>query len=45
MADQGAFKYSPRRGAPSFTSLPDYEPSWHPLKPRVHLTDEILDYG
>ncbi|KAG8008077.1 Adenosine deaminase domain-containing protein 2 [Nibea albiflora] len=45
MADQEAFKYSPRRGATSFTSLPDYEPSRHPLRPRVHLTDEVLDYG
>ncbi|XP_070774160.1 adenosine deaminase domain-containing protein 2 [Enoplosus armatus] len=45
MADQEAFKYSSRRGAASFQSLPDIEPSLHLLSPRVHLTDDVPDYS
>ncbi|XP_044227569.1 adenosine deaminase domain-containing protein 2 isoform X1 [Thunnus albacares] len=42
MADQDAFKSSPRRGAASFQSLPDFEPSSHLSHPRVQLTDDAL---
>ncbi|XP_070839551.1 adenosine deaminase domain-containing protein 2 [Chaetodon trifascialis] len=44
MADQEAFKYSPRRGAACFQSLPDFQPSLHPHCPLVHLTDDV-PYG
>ncbi|XP_044077857.1 adenosine deaminase domain-containing protein 2 [Siniperca chuatsi] len=43
MADQEAFKYSPTRGAASFQSLPDFEPSLHLHCPRDHLTDDVPD--
>lgn len=44
MEDQEAFKYSPRRGAAAFTSLPDSEPSFDHRGPRVHLTrDDVPD--
>ncbi|XP_074467492.1 adenosine deaminase domain-containing protein 2 [Sebastes fasciatus] len=46
MADQEAFKYSPRKGAASFQTLPDFDPSLHLRRPRVQLTDDDVPvYG
>ncbi|XP_040908010.1 adenosine deaminase domain-containing protein 2 [Toxotes jaculatrix] len=38
-------KYSPRRGAACFQALPDFEPSLHLHRPRVHLTDMETSYS
>nr|XP_046267550.1 adenosine deaminase domain-containing protein 2 isoform X2 [Scatophagus argus] len=43
MADQEAFKHSPRRGAATFQSVSGLEPSLH--RPRVHLTEDVPDYS
>ncbi|XP_054482461.1 adenosine deaminase domain-containing protein 2 [Anoplopoma fimbria] len=45
MADQEAFKFSPRRGAASFQSLPDFDPSLQIRRPRVQLTDDVSVYS
>uniref|UniRef100_A0A3Q1EZS2 Adenosine deaminase domain containing 2 n=1 Tax=Acanthochromis polyacanthus TaxID=80966 RepID=A0A3Q1EZS2_9TELE len=45
MADREAFKYSLRRGAARFQSLPDCEPSLHLPQPQVQLTDDATAYS
>ncbi|XP_028452306.1 adenosine deaminase domain-containing protein 2 isoform X2 [Perca flavescens] len=45
MADQDAFKYSPRRGAASLHSLPDLDPSLHHHCPQVQPTDDVPVYS
>ncbi|KAA8586746.1 hypothetical protein FQN60_000582 [Etheostoma spectabile] len=45
MADQDAFKCSPRRGAASLHSLPDLDPSLHRHCPRVQLSDDVPVYS
>uniref|UniRef100_A0A7N8XDT4 Adenosine deaminase domain containing 2 n=1 Tax=Mastacembelus armatus TaxID=205130 RepID=A0A7N8XDT4_9TELE len=41
MAEEKAFKYSPRRGTASFHTRPDYEPSLPIQSPQVRLTDDV----
>ncbi|XP_056254326.1 adenosine deaminase domain-containing protein 2 [Seriola aureovittata] len=45
MEDQEAFKYSPRRGAASFQSLPEFEPSLHLHHPQANQTDDEPIYS
>ncbi|XP_040007427.1 adenosine deaminase domain-containing protein 2 isoform X3 [Xiphias gladius] len=45
MEDQEALKYSPRRDAASFQSLPDFEPGLHLHRPPAHLPDDVLVYS
>ncbi|XP_068572660.1 adenosine deaminase domain-containing protein 2 isoform X2 [Cebidichthys violaceus] len=41
MADQEALKYSPKKGAARFQSLPDFNPSLHLHRPRVQLAEDV----
>ncbi|KAK2828157.1 hypothetical protein Q5P01_019191 [Channa striata] len=45
MARQAAFKCSPRRGAPRFNSLQDFEPALHLHHSLAHMTDAAAVNG